>query len=129
VHLVVDRIEQLRAIQSELHQVSVDFVANAFYIRAWAAFGSTGTRGFVRLMLAMSLCAALGARLSLYRPRKMICGMNSRVGSRNSTPSKRRTKSTEELGQLHLRQQVADAVMQPWSEDQGLAVCHAPCQS
>src|SRR5260370_4136119 len=31
-------------------------------------------------------------------------------------------ESTEELGQLHLRQQVADAVMQPWSEDQGLAV-------
>jgi hypothetical protein len=32
MHLVVDRIEQLRAIQSEPHQMSVDFVANAFIL-------------------------------------------------------------------------------------------------
>src|SRR5258708_14137894 len=31
-------------------------------------------------------------------------------------------ESTEEFRQLHLRQQVTDAVMHPWCEDQGLAV-------
>ncbi len=41
VHLVVDRIEQVRAIQSEPRQLTFDFVANAFVL-VHGGLGSTG---------------------------------------------------------------------------------------